>query len=447
MPKKDINEIDIKEIDEDYLQSLVDTSRLEDRRLDYKVQLPGTFYEDKKVLVTNEDKKRFLKDKKEFLEDICAFANTDGGTLIYGIADKAEVPTNLKGLKITKEKAAEIKSRTLDIIRDCTEPPILGVDYHPVEVKGGSKMALIVRVPKSYSAPHRIKLKDLDAYYGRRANGIYPMDVEDLRRAFILSETRIERIRRFRDERIQKVSDYESRIPLYGNAKTALHLIPIDAFDPGKRYNNIDVIFNDKEALKPMFRIGPRGSSLSPFVRTIERRYNLDGVRTYSNFRARTEIDRKGLGHAIEPYTCVQLFTNGIIEAVELRELNSINDKVIFDKEYEPELIKSLSNYLDVLKTLGVEPPVFLFLTLLGVRDYRLSRGYQIFDHGIDRDRLAIPEQIIKKFDEKLEHILRPCFDSIWNACGYPKCFNYDKGDNWTVKDTDKRILDYIKSL
>ena len=435
-------EIDIYKIDEDYLLSLVDTRRLEDTTLEYKKQLPGTFYNEK---VSDPD-------KKIFLGDICAFANTYGGDLIYGMGEKAQVPTDLKGLKITKEKAAEIKSKMLDIIRDNTEPPIHGVDYHPVEVKGGSKMALIIRVPKSYNAPHGIKLKGLNAYYGRRAIGIYPMDVEDLRQAFILSETRTEKIRRFRDERIQKVSDYESHLPLDGNAKTVLHLIPTDAFDPGKRYDNIDVIFRDNEALKPMFRVGPYEPSMSNFVSTIERRYNLDGVKKYSNFRGRTEIDTKGMGHGIEPYTCVQLSRNGIIESVEQRELNHAGSKTIFS-DYESGLIRSLSNYLDSLKTLGVEPPVFLFLTLLEVRGYRLSHQYQAkrggenlqFGLEIDRDKLEIPEKIIENFDERSNHILRPCFDSIWNACGYPKCYNYDEEGNWTDKGTEKRIQQAIQ--
>ena len=28
--------------------------------------------------------------------------------------------------------------------------------------------------------------------------------------------------------------------------------------------------------------------------------------------------------------------------------------------------------------------------------------------------------------------VLRPCFDSIWNACGYAKSLNYDENGKWT---------------
>jgi predicted HTH transcriptional regulator len=124
-------EVDIYKIDEAYLLSLVNTKRLEDTTLEYKQQIPGTFF----------DVKPSDKDKETFLKNICAFANTRGGDLIYGMAEKSNVPIDPKGLKITKEKAAEIKSRMLDIVRDCTEPPIHGIDCHPVEVKGGSRIS------------------------------------------------------------------------------------------------------------------------------------------------------------------------------------------------------------------------------------------------------------------------------------------------------------------
>jgi hypothetical protein len=249
----------------------------------------------------------------------------------------------------------------------------------------------VFRVPKSYNAPHQIKIKELDAYYGRRATGIYAMDVETLRQAFILSETRTERIRMFKDERIQRIFTVKPHLPLYDNAKTVLHLIPIDAFDPGKRYDDIDIIYRDKEALKPMFRYG----SYEPFFgfrMIIERRYNLDGISKYSTFMGQVKNDAGQPSNYIEPYTCVRLFRNGIIEAIELRELNREYESGlvgIWIDEYEKAMITEiLPNYLNTLKILGVTAPVFLFLTLCGVRGYNLLRNtiFYEFDRKIDRD-------------------------------------------------------------
>ncbi len=51
--------------------------------------------------------------------------------------------------------------------------------------------------------------------------------------------------------------------------------------------------------------------------------------------------------------------------------------------------------------------------------------------HTIDRDILLLPEIVIESYDVIAEDILRPCFDSIWNACGFPRSPNYDDTGEW----------------
>ena len=46
--------------------------------------------------------------------------------------------------------------------------------------------------------------------------------------------------------------------------------------------------------------------------------------------------------------------------------------------------------------------------------------------HTIDRDILLLPEIVIESYDVIAKDILRHCFDSIWNACGFPRSLNYD---------------------
>ncbi|MBU7009184.1 MAG: hypothetical protein HXS46_00730 [Theionarchaea archaeon] len=47
--------------------------------------------------------------------------------------------------------------------------------------------------------------------------------------------------------------------------------------------------------------------------------------------------------------------------------------------------------------------------------------------HTIDRDVLALPEIMIENYDIIARDILKPCFDSIWNACGFPRSLNYNE--------------------
>ena len=168
-----------------------------------------------------------------------------------------------------------------------------------------------------------------------------------MRIAFNLSGTITERIRKFREDRISKIFANETPVPFYDTAKIVLHLIPIISFNPAQSYE-ISKIASRPEKMRPIY------SS------RWNHRYNFDGFLTYSD------------GREEKSHSYVQLFKNGIIEAVEGLLLKPSQGKLLIPSiAYEKELIKSLPDYLSVLKTLNVELPVFIFMSLLGLKDIR----------------------------------------------------------------------------
>ena len=79
-------------------------------------------------------------------------------------------------------------------------------------------------------------------------------------------------------------------------------------------------------------------------------------------------------------------------------------------------------------------------MTLLGVKDFSLGvEPYKIFPpqkvHKIDRKVFIFPEILIESYELDIEHILRPWFDLLWNACGYERCFHYDDNGNYMPKE------------
>jgi len=54
--------------------------------------------------------------------------------------------------------------------------------------------------------------------------------------------------------------------------------------------------------------------------------------------------------------------------------------------------------------------------------------------HTIDRDILLLPEIIIESYEVSAEKVLRPLFDSIWNACGFPRDLYYNDNGEWAPK-------------
>jgi hypothetical protein len=115
------------------------------------------------------------------------------------------------------------------------------------------------------------------------------------------------------------------------------------------------------------------------------------------------------------------------------------NDELLIPSAtYERELIQSLPEYLSILKTLGVELPIFIFLTLVGVKGYLMivdrRRFWPFKTDTIDREVLMLPEVVIESYDVNAKVVLRPCFDSIWNACGYPRSLNCNDDGEWIPK-------------
>lgn len=59
--------------------------------------------------------------------------------------------------------------------------------------------------------------------------------------------------------------------------------------------------------------------------------------------------------------------------------------------------------------------------------------AYYVYGLGspIDREHLILPDRLAESLDFDAAFFLRPCFDYIWNACGYDRSRNYDEKGNW----------------
>jgi hypothetical protein len=373
------------------LQSLVDNQVSERKHLEYKRSLPA-----------NSD-----SDKKEFLADVTSLANAAGGDLIYGVKEKDGVAVEVCGLSNINRD--DEKQRLENMIRDGVEPRIPGLGIQDVELEKQG-FAIIIRIPRSWASPHRVIFKGHDKFYSRNSAGKYSMDVPELRAAFLLSETTAERIRNFREGRLARIVAGETPAPLPDSPKLVLHIIPLGAFDP-RTSCDVRSLVHQSTGLMP---INASGCSY---------RHNFDGFLTHD----------QPLG---QPFarSYVQFFRNGAVEAADISLLLRRGGLAFIpSKLYEAKLIEALSRYLSVQKLLNVEPPVVALLSLLGVRGYIM--GVQPAApwpdesgvHPIDRQDLLVPEVMIESLDCDVAEALRPAFDAVWNACGYPRSMNYDE--------------------
>ena len=376
----------IKDITEKDLQSLIDNSVMERKTLEYKSSLE-----------INSD-----QEKKEFLADVSSFANASGGDLIYGIVEDEGFPSSLEGIVI--QNPDETIRRLESMMRDGISPRITGINIESVNLSN-SNLALIIRIPKSWQSPHRVTLKGHDKFYSRSTNGKYPLDVGELRIAFTLSETIGEKIRKFREDRISKIIANETPVPLYNNPKIILHLVPFISFNPGQR-DELKKIETLRTMLFPLCNNG------------CDHRYNFDGYLTYYSGNK-------------EFWSYLQFFRNGIIETVNNHLL--LETPPLIPIRYENTLVNSLKEYISIFKKMNIALPVFLFLTFTGVKEYTIVIN-EWNGNKIERDILLLPEIVIESYEIEVEKILKPWFDAIWNACGFPGSVNYDETGKWSSK-------------
>ncbi|MGI9375057.1 MAG: AlbA family DNA-binding domain-containing protein [Tsuneonella suprasediminis] len=159
----------IDAIDEIILQALVDNHVAERRDLEFKRELPGR--NDEQV--------------KEFLADVTSLANAQGGDLIYGIEEDNGVAAALPGVEINDPDAVILRLESS--LQANVAPRLTGVRTHWVSLANG-RGAMVMRIPGSLTAPHRVIYKKSGRFYGRNSRGKYEMDVHELRLAFTQSE-------------------------------------------------------------------------------------------------------------------------------------------------------------------------------------------------------------------------------------------------------------------
>jgi hypothetical protein len=95
----------------------------------------------------------------------------------------------------------------------------------------------------------------------------------------------------------------------------------------------------------------------------------------------------------------------------------------------EGEIVDATRRFLGLLSKMGVEPPFLVMLTLVGVLGYRLGvdeRRAHRTTRPIDRDILLVPDLLIEEVAGDIVKSLKPIFDAIWNASGWPGSANYD---------------------
>jgi hypothetical protein len=387
-----IDRPDFDAITEDDLLELESAQVAEGLRIEYKRELYGTSD----------------PDRKEAVKDISAFANSAGGHLIIGVEEAEGIPKGIPGIDAVDPD--EIVRRLEQLARDGIEPRIQGLRARSIRLSSG-RYCFLIRVPRSWSPPHRVSTRNSNRYWIRNSTGCHEASMDELRHLFGQHGDAARRALDFRDQRIAEILSEQSGKPLAGDGRLFVHIIPL-ASVISRFFINLEAVERFSRLFRPIGSEGDRP------------RFNLRGF----------IYERGGIRNL--GYT--QVFRNGVVEATNAGIVNRSDNSVkIAGLKLEGHLIESIPSYVGALQSLGVPAPLVILLTIEGAKGATYTVRSNHFDDEpgppLDNDLVRLPDCYVNDYGTHDDYCraLRPAFDCLWNSSGYPKALSFDESGRW----------------
>lgn len=391
----------IESITADDIHALVAAGFEEGPRLDFKRDLP----------------KDDSEGKKAFYADICAFANSAGGDLVYGIQEADGVAKEVLPLTLPMGVDGYVLKLT-SAMRDSIEPGLHGVQIKAIDLTDG-KHALVIRVPRSGSGIHRSRRDG--QFYVRRSRSNEQLDVPGIVSRVSDMLGREDRLASFFARRYADIASNQTSLNLRSGPKLVVHALPVRDFLSGE---DVDVWGLNVQESPPFLQEG-RGYST---------RNTVEG-------RAFYDADDNAANH----YTL--LMSNGVVEScTDLvphywpEQYQHVN--LGYVEQCVLRFARSLRASTYVERTCGL--PMVVRVALLGANDLRFGSGHPRklagSTHGLPIRQplplLCLPDALVEAVDQPLDHLLHGTFLRMWLAWGYNRSYFYTQVDGlWTRKD------------
>ena len=162
------------------------------------------------------------------------------------------------------------------------------------------------------------------------------------------------------------------------------------------------------------------------FRNATSRKYNIDGFISFLEIQ----------DNIAQFY--YQVFRAGQVEFVTSRLARQKHDDtpVIASLNAEDEIIEACLNSLNMQKACSIEPPIFVLISLTGVKGVILAskNTFDFPQHTFDRDTILTSEILLENYPQDKDHLstlLKPALDAMWNAAGFPGSPNFNKEGLW----------------
>jgi hypothetical protein len=334
-------------IDEAHIQALVDSERAEDRYIDFKLD--------------------WSQDHpwEPLAADVCAFANTDGGDIVIGIAEDDRAASKVVG--VACDRVDQKIRQAEEGIRSRIEP-LASFRIRYIERAAGNGV-FVIRTGASAAAPHRVSHGG--TFYARGSAGNREMDIFQVREAFLRGTFAEEKIRQFRRDRIGSLERIDPNIQGSRFVWALFHVVSMPSMMRSRLIPGT-TLFESARSL----RIFGDGSSEGAACR-----FNLDGL-----VKGREQAN-------------VQVFRDGKVESRRYLGQINLHPTAAAPPPLDLRIIRdgvraTLKDYVRFLDALEFPPPFSVSLTLANVADIPFT-GDGVSTLMADRAVLEFPEAVV----------------------------------------------------
>ena len=343
-------------------------------------------------------------EKKEFLRDVTAFANAEGGLLVYGVKEDRDsngrpngVPLATPGTSLSNRDADVLSIEHL--LRDGIDERLPPYELRTLLVSGSDYIVLL-RVPPSLRSPHMVVLGGERRFYIRMNGGKQSMSTAQLRDVVMKTQSIEERVQRFVDNRLERLSKLGGGRPYW-----ALHLVPLL-----RSAGTIDV--TQVETIQTLQGVLLAAGGGNP-------QHCLEGYKVH-------QYDANG------PFTHALAFRDGAIEFFDQESVCPQETTKRFDSKSVHKLVaRCLKGGLTLYESGPLIPPLAVCLTFVGFEGYQLSNVFP-------RNQLTGPAEpifcepvVVTDVTTDANSVLKPFMDVVWNAFGQARCPAYDNDGNY----------------
>ncbi|WP_436486735.1 AlbA family DNA-binding domain-containing protein [Chitinophaga sp. ARDCPP14] len=276
-----------------------------------------------------------IKKNEEFLKDISAFYNTEGGTIIFGLSERREgkkklgIPILPDTDKLTIDDYEKEKSRISQIVLSGTNPKIVNLQFSDLLDIDGCRV-FAIGIPKNISIPTMVIYNGSNTFHKRNYTDKYMPDTHELFRAFLSHHSLKEEVAAFIKSRTERI--YEPFSEGLRNLPVVItHMVPS---------NFQDIIALDSFSTKEFKEFASKIFQPTGFAQKQQHGYSFEGLFLLQKddpMNPQYMLRDKQRGHTL-------LLRNGCVESINNIFFNEIEEGAKYCTLYIRVLAEFLNN-------------------------------------------------------------------------------------------------------